>query len=320
MRVGRSLSILTIAAALALAPLSAATAQQADQPPVLRPAAAALNNPLEPGTYPGDNASGPVVVVFSNSSFTDPLEEDWDIATVLLPGASQMRVTDGGDASAATWTSILAGADVLVLPEGANWDIGGTSAISDAALEIIRTWVSAGRVIVGTGSYTHGAIVSELTGQDFTVEFGNNDSNGPWQRVSGDEALTAELPNGNYTGGLEDYSLFSDDQKALITPLYFSAANDNLGMGSFAIGTGAYIYLAYDWFPDVDELVDGVRDAWNGALGISAGAVPPEVVGGPQLAATGGEAAPSVALGAISLLLLGALALAVSSSRRRVTA
>lgn len=319
----RGISAFALAAVIVFAPATAHANQPADEPPVLRPAAAPLNNPLEPGTYPGDTVDGPVIVVFSNDSFTDPLEEDWDIATVLLPTASEMRVTDGGDGSAGAWITVLTGADVLVLPEGDNWSPGGTSAISDAALEVIRTWVSAGRLILGTGSYTHGEIVSELTGVDFTSEFGNNDSNGPWQRVSSDTSLPAELPNANYAGGLGDFSLYSVEQKAIITPIYQSLPNDSLGVAAFAIGTGSYLYHAYDWFPDEGELTNGVRDAWNGALVLAAAgdltdppAVPEEEE--EELAATGAELSSGLLLGGAALALAGVLALLVS--RRRAQA
>jgi len=317
MRLVRTLSVATVAAALVLAPLSPATAQQADQPPVLRPAAAALNNPLESGTYPGDTPGGPVIVVFSNSAFTDPFQEDWDIATVLLPTASELRVTDGEDGSAAAWTTILAGADVLVLPEGDNWAPGGTSAIGDDGLEVIRTWVSAGRTIVGTGSYDHGRIVTELTGVGFYGVFRGNDSNGPWQRVSDDTSLPAEVPNANYAGGLSDYSLFNARQKAAMTLIYFSAANDSVGIAAFAVGDGAYIYNAYDWYSDSELLTNGVRDAWNGALVLAATGdlTPPDV---PELAATGDGYSLGVFAGAIILMLGGLLTFVVA--RRRLLA
>lgn len=321
MRRGSALVSLTVAAALALAPTAAIANQPSDEPPVLRPAAAPLNNPLEPGTYAGDDPSGPVIVVFSRSSFTDPSEEDWDIATVLLPSASEMRVTDGGDGSAGVWESVLAGADVLVLPEGSNWSTGGTAAISDAALEIIRAWVSAGRTILGTGSYDHGEIVSELTGVDFTTEFSNRAPEGPWQRVSADTSLPAEVPNANFAGGLMDFSLFSDAQKGIITPLYYSADSDNLAIGAFAIGTGAYLYYAYDWFPDGSELSNGVRDAWNGALVLGAAGdlteepeAPAEEE--PELAETGAQTIDLGIWSAAVLVLAGALALV--ATRRRV--
>jgi LPXTG-motif cell wall-anchored protein len=317
----RGVSAFALAAALVLAPAAAHANQPTDEPPVLRPAAAPLNNPLEPGTYPGDTVDGPVIVVFSNGAFTDPSEEDWDITTALLPSASEIRVTDGGDGSAGVWSSLLTGADVLVLPEGDNWAPGGTSAISDAALEVIRTWVSAGRLILGTGSYDHGDIVSELTGVDFTSEFGNNDSNGPWQRVSTDTSLPAELPNANYAGGLGDFSLYSVEQKAIITPIYQSLANDSLGIAAFAIGTGSYVYQAYDWFPDSEELGNGVRDAWNGALVLAAAGdltPTPVVPEDDELAATGGELSSGLLLGGAALALAGVLALLVS--RRRAQA
>jgi len=317
----RGLGAAAVAASIVLTPTVALASEQDDLAPVFRPAAAALANPLAPGTYAGDTPTGPVVVVFSNSSYTDPEQEDWDIATTLLPGASTMRVTDGGDASAATWTTLLDGADVLVLPEGGNWFPGGSSAISDDALAVIRTWVSAGRIIVGTGSYEHGDIVSELTGVDFTTAFGNNSENGPWQRVGGDTSLPDELPNGNYTGGLDNVSSYSPEQLAVITPLYASAANDSIGIANFAIGTGRYVYHAYDWYPDSDELVNGVRDIWNGALGIAAGtSTPPEEEEEePELAETGTDIL-SLGFGAAALLLLAGGAVAFATNRRPIGA
>lgn len=308
-----------LATGLVLAPAAALASEQDDLAPVLRPAAAALANPLAPGTYAGDTPAGPVVVVFSNGSYTDPEEEDWDIATTLLPGASSMRVTDGGDGSAATWTTLLDGADVLVLPEGGNWTPGGTSAISDEALEVIRTWVSAGRTIVGTGSYSHGDIVSALTGVDFTTAFDDNDSNGPWQRVGGDTSLPAELPNANYAGGLGGVSSYSPEQLAVITALYASVANDSIGVAEFAIGTGRYVYHAYDWYPDSEELDNGVRDIWNGALGVAAGTTVPPAAEEPELADTGATLLP-VGLGAAALLLLVGAAAAVAARRENASA
>lgn len=315
----RGLGAAAVAASIVLTPTVALASEQDDLAPVFRPAAAALANPLAPGTYAGDTPTGPVVVVFSNSSYTDPEQEDWDIATTLLPGTSTMRVTDGGDGSAATWTTLLTGADVLVLPEGDNWSPGGTSAISDEALEVIRTWVSAGRTIVGTGSYDHGDIVSELTGVDFTSAFGDNSENGPWQRVGSDTSLPDELPNGNYTGGLGNVSSYTPEQLAVITPLYASAANDSIGIAEFAIGTGRYVYHAYDWYPDETELENGVRDIWNGALGVAAGTSAPPAAEEPELAETGAGLLP-FAIGMAALLLAVGAAATVAGVRRPVTA
>ena len=285
---------LAVVGALAIAPSAAFGSQSDDAPPVLRPAAAALADPLAPGTYPGDVPTGPVIVMFSNGAFTDPAEEDWDIATVLLPGSSELRVTNGGDASAATWTTVLTGADLLVLPEGGNWEPGGTSAISDEALEVIRTWVSAGRVIVGTGSYDHGIIVSELTGVDYVAEFDNDVDDGPWQRVGGDTSLPAELPNAEWTGALGDFSTFTPEQNAVITPLYVNDVTGSLAVGSFAIGAGQYLYLAYDWYPDADDIDGGIRDVWNGLLvSVAADSNPapaPAPAPVPELADTGAAA------------------------------
>jgi LPXTG-motif cell wall-anchored protein len=241
------------------------------------PAAAELANPLAPGTYAGDDPSGPVVTVFSRDGFTDRREEDWDITTVLLTMASSITVTDGGDATAATWEAALAGADVLVLPEGGNWGAGGSGAISDPALEVIRTWTEAGGTIIGTGSYTHGAIVSELTGIDYSSRLRNNDAEGPWDLRIVDPELPTSVPNGDWTGGMVGFSTWTDAERAPVTPVYYNPTTDNLAVAAFSIGSGFYLYFAYDWYPIASaETYDGVppatvRQIWDETLRFAAG-------------------------------------------------
>jgi hypothetical protein len=52
--------------------------------------------------------------------------------------------------------------------------------------------------------------------------------------------------------------------------IYFdSSANSgkgNVGVASFAVGAGFYIYNAYDWFPDTADQANGNRAAWNQTL------------------------------------------------------
>lgn len=246
-----------------------------EEAPALEPAAAALANPLVPGTYAGDDASGPDVVVFSNDGFTDPSEEDWDITTVLLTITKQVVVTNGGDATATTWQTLLSGTEVLVLPEGSNWRSGGTAAISDAAMGVIADWTEAGGLIIGTGSYDHADVVSELTGVDYSDLFSNNDGlyegDAAWDLQISDPELPNTVPNGDYTGGLVGFSAWPAEAQGLVVPVYYDADEDNLAVGAFVIGSGTYVYMAYDWFPDEDELTNGVRADWDATLKFAAG-------------------------------------------------
>ncbi|MEY4423737.1 MAG: hypothetical protein RLZZ258_840 [Actinomycetota bacterium] len=268
---------------------------------------------------------GPAVLVFSNDLCTDELEEDTDIANALREIASAVTVFDGGDGSAAAWTTALTGIDVLTFPEGCNFE--EASLFSDDAKTYIKSWIEAGKTVVGTGSYDHAAFINYMTGLDYSAEFNNNDEvdpANPWTRQNDNADLPLTVPNANWAGGLVGFSAWSADKKAFVTPVYYSEVDDNLAVGYFTFGSGYYIYNAYDWYPDSDELTSGVRDAWNQTLQFAAtGQIAPPTTEEPaveptvqeELADTGVDAVAPFAAGA-ALLIAG---LVVMFARRRQT-
>ena len=239
-------------------------------------------------------ASSTSVVVFSKDPFTDSDEEDAEITAALQAefGDGNVTVFDGGDGSAAAWTTALTGKDVLVIPErndttiwapGRDEQGGDGFPILDEAMDYIRTWASDGRLVIGTGSYSHTAIIEFLTEVDLPSF---DDSDTPWLRSpSLPTSLPASLPVGNYTGGFTGFDSWTDEQQAVVEPLYVSESGDNIGVARFIVGAGSYVYLAYDWYPDEgDRSVDGavktpaddayadtVTGQWNLMLTLSAG-------------------------------------------------
>jgi hypothetical protein len=273
-------------------------------------------------------ADGPAVLVFSNENCTDPDQEDADISASLGVIAKSVTLFDGGDASEAAWTDALDGIDVLTLPEGCNF--GQATMFSAEAQAYIKNWIESGKTVVGTGSYDHAEFINYMTGLDYSSEFGNNDSLGdetanPWTLQIDSDTLPETVPNGNYTGGLYDYSTWSAEKKAFVTPVYYSEGEDNLGVAYFTFGEGYYIYNAYDWYPDSDEITNGVRATWDETLQFAAtGQIAPPTTEEPiveptvveeELADTGVEAVAPFAAGA-ALLTAG---LVVMFARRRQT-
>ena len=270
---------------------------------------------------------GPAVLVFSNANCTDPTEEDADIAASLGTIAKSVTLFDGGDASAAGWTDALDGIDVLTLPEGCNF--GETAMFSAEAEAYIKTWIESGKTVVGTGSYDHAEFINYMTGLDFSTEFDNNtelsdEDTYPWAKQTDNADLPATVPTGNYTGGLQDYSTWSAEKKAFVTPVYYSEGEDNLAVAYFTFGSGYYIYNAYDWYPDSGEITNGVRAAWDQTLQFAAtGQIAPPTTEEPaveptvqeELADTGVDAVAPFAAGA-ALLIAG---LVVMFARRRQT-
>lgn len=262
--------------------------------------------------------SGPVVVVFSNENNTDPAEEDADIAATLEEIASSVSIFDGGDGTAAAWTTALSNADVLVFPEGSNFN---TAAIDNAAAAFIKGWIEAGKIVVGTGSYDHAAFINYMTGLDYSSEFANEDGvSGVWDLQLENTDLPLTVPDGNKTGGLLDFSLWSEAKKAFVTSVYYNEGEDNLGVGYFTFGSGYYIYNAYDWYPDEDDIANGTRDAWDATLQFAAsGQISPPVgettSPEPTLASTGVDSTSTTGLVFVSFMLV-ALGSALAGFRR----
>ena len=227
------------------------------------------------GSYAGGDASGPVVVVFSNETYTDEDEEDTDIRIALVSISKTVTVFDGGDGSSDAWQTALSGADVLIWPERSGleaWASGGNAVLSAGAQSWIKSWVEGGKLVVGTGSYSHLQMITDLTGVNFNGT-GNSslDSTGdPWARVSSNTSLPASVPAANYTGGISNYSSLSDAQKAVLERVYYDAAKDNVAVANFTVGSGFYVYNAYDWYPSASDVSSGRRAEWDATLQFAA--------------------------------------------------
>ena len=264
---------------------------------------------------------GSHVLFVSNLTFSDTTQEDVETLASIEATDAVVTVFDGGDGSAAAWTTALAGIDIIVIPEAERGSIyvpGGTSVMSDAAAAVVKSWVTAGGSIVGLGAYSHFLLVNYLTGLDYGevwVSYWAPD--GEWERQpAASDTMPAAIPNVNYSGGLAGFDLWPAELSAPVTPWYLSADGTNLGVGSFAIGAGSYLYVAYDWFPDGGDIGSGARGVWDTVLQslFAAPAVaPPVVPEGPELAATGVDLG-IVPIGS-ALLVLGLIALSIARLR-----
>lgn len=218
----------------------------------------------------GSSPSGPDVLVYSNDRYTDEDEEDRDIKNALLSISKTVSVFDGGDGGRSAWESALSGIEVLVIPEGDPWRSADTvEGFDSLAKAYVLDWVRAGRTVIGTGSYTHRRMITDWTGVDFT-SVGNGVAASSWSLSVSRAGLPATIPNANYAGGIRNYNDLTQQQKDAMEVIYFDAAADggkgNVGVASFAVGSGFYIYNAYDWYPGGAELTNGVRAAWNQTL------------------------------------------------------
>jgi hypothetical protein len=226
------------------------------------------------------------VVEFSNNSFTDVDQEDEDIRKALVSISKTVKVFDGGDGSVGAWQSVLADADVLVFPEvdGGRyfWKTTDTAVLPSAAKDYIKTWAESGKLIVGTGSYTHLQMITDLTGVDFTG-LGNSSLGSPgdpWARLSSNTDLPATVPSANYTGAITNYSSLSSGQKAVMERIYFDSSTDTVAVANFSVGSGFYIYNAYDWYPSAADVSSGRRAEWDATLQFAAsGAVTGQTFG-----------------------------------------
>ncbi|MDG2497429.1 MAG: hypothetical protein P8M68_04520 [Aquiluna sp.] len=252
-------------------------------------------------TYAGSDSSGPNVLIFSNDPFTDTDQEDTDIRNALIPIASQVTTFDGGDGSESAWSSALTGIDVLIFPEvdwTTYWDSSDTSVLTAASKAYIKSWVSAGKLIIGTGSYSHRTAISDLTDIDFSGL--SDDRVSEWGLQISNSALPATVPSANYAGGIADYSLLTDEQKGVMQLVYYNEGADNAGVVNFKVGTGYYIYNAYDWYPDSSDVASGAKAAWNQTLQFAASGdftssePAPHVYSGPVINATAGLTASSL--------------------------
>jgi hypothetical protein len=264
------------------------------------------------------------VLFVSNPVFSDTGTGQEDAQTLASIETTDAVVTvfDGGDGSAAAWTTALAGIDLLVIPEAERAPVyvpGGTSVMSDAAAAVVKSWVAAGGDVIGFAGYSHGPLVSYLTGLDYSgVWFSSSSPGGEWERQPAANAtMPAAIPNVNYSGGLYQFNLWSAELSAPVTPWYLSVDGTNLGVGSFAEGAGTFLYVAYDWYPDSGDLGSGARAAWDAVLQsfFTAPTVPAADPDGPELAATGADLG-ALGLGS-ALLIVGFGALLLVRVRAR---
>ncbi|HEY9498426.1 MAG TPA: hypothetical protein VIQ78_05335 [Terrimesophilobacter sp.] len=282
---------------------------------------ALLAAPLLATTSASAAIPGHQVLFISNSAFSDTGQEDEEVLASIGTTDAEVTVFDGGDGSAAAWTAALAGIDVLVIPEAEIDDIyvpGGTSVMSDGAAAVVKSWVTAGGDIVGLGAYTHVLLVSYLTGLDYTTVWADNYvGEGEWLRqAAANASWPTAIPNVNYSGGLIDFDTWPAGLAAPVTPWYLSEDGTNLGVASFAIGAGSFVYVGYDWFPDGEDIGSGARALWDTVLQSFFAApvvVPPVAPEGPELAATGVDLG-IVPIGSV-LLVLGLIALSVARLR-----
>lgn len=149
----------------------------------------------------------------------------------------------------------------------------GTPVLSVAAAAVVKAWLIAGNTAYAAAGFSYRDFFGYLTDLDYT---GTNADTGwgywfaedaeDWTLQIADPNLPATLPNVNYVGGLVDFSEWPAELSAPVTPIYYSADEDNLAVASFAVGAGAIVYVGYDFFPDEDDIADGLTAAWIGTL------------------------------------------------------
>jgi hypothetical protein len=225
-------------------------------------------------TYVGADSSGPVVLVFSKDPFTDSDQEDTDIRKALVSISNTVKVFDGGDGSSGDWQTALTGIDVLVFPEvdsSQYWASTDTAVLTAAAKSYIKSWAESGKLIVGTGSYSHLQMITDLTGVDFTGLGENGLSVGEsWELFASSATLPDSVPHANKTGAISNYTSLSAAQKAVLTRVYYDSVDDSVAVANFTVGSGYYVYNAYDWYPSSSDVSSGRRLQWDETLQFAA--------------------------------------------------
>lgn len=206
------------------------------------------------------------IVMFSNEDVTDPSEEDADMAAAMSD-LGTVTLFNGGDGSAEAWTGALATADSLVLPEGIVYE---SAFLSAGAVDVIRAYIAAGHTVIGTGAYDHSGLIDDLTGISRNWNNGSLSGDDTWNLQVDSDELPSTLPNADYAGGISNYADWTDAQRVGVTPLYLNEEGTNAGVATFTIGSGAFVYYGYDWYPDPNDVSSGARAAWNDALRLGA--------------------------------------------------
>lgn len=222
----------------------------------------ALATTLVGGTLlatPAVAAPGDDVLVFSNANVVDTSSADGEgelrnIVAALEDIGLVVTEFDGGDGSAAAWSTALAGIESVVFPESEEGTLFLTGAdasdawLSDAAAAALGAWAQAGGTVLlsGQDESNTGQLLSVLTGADFDGAWVNGGSSSSAPRVIADASLPAVLPeaNGTYPPTIADWT---PAQLALLTPWYVEG--DNLWVGVLAAGSGRVAIESWDYYP-----------------------------------------------------------------------
>ncbi len=252
------------------------------------------------------------ILFFSNSSYTDPANEDLtEIAALQEPG-NTVTIFDGGDGTGPAWAAALAGQDVLVIPESSQLYL--TPVFSAAAADVLYDFVfNGGRLILPTSIQSQ--LLTFLTGLDYASVWQTDETHDPGFLVVDDPNLPASVTYSDGTYPVINPSAWSEDMLEALTPLYVSEDGQQLHAGQWTLGTGTITVLAYDWFNGQTAEDIAGRALWNQLLQALTNVPVPA-----QLAATGSEAPVAPVFAAAGLLLLGAAGIVVARSRRAARA
>lgn len=261
------------------------------------------------------HAAEPIDILFySNDTYTDVLEEDATMIAAATAGGGTVTSFDGGDGSVAAWTTALDGIEIVILPEGYIYDPSGSAALSTEVVDLIGTWVGAGGQVFLGAFLNHDALVSQLTGLDYSAAWDYSGAAEPFT-LQIDAPLPSELLYANGTDALET-SGFTPELLAPFTPVYSNGTG--VVVATLSLGTGHIVGFGYDWFPDEDDVTSGARAPWDAVLayfiGQAAPAAEPE---GPKLAETGVAQSPVLWIGGGILLILGASLVILRTVSRR---
>jgi len=205
-------------------------------------------------------------------------------------------VTPFTGTTGAAWTTALAGAQVLVVPEQENGQIAGN--LDAAAVTAIQSFVSGGGILIVGEDYQSILFINSVFG--YSITFGGGAAS--TQTLAAASTVFASGPvsltDNNATGGYDTASLPAGGLCAY--------ANGTTCM-VFQInqGSGRIIQLGYDYF---DAVPNGTQDGgWNAVLALASGGA-----GG-----GGAVAVPTLSEYAIALLGLMLAAVAGFALRRR---
>lgn len=277
---------------------------------------------LAPLTTPAANAAASVdVLLYSNVRYTDPVEEDAELAGALTEAGGTVVLFDGGDGSVGVWESSLAGVEILVVPE---FNFPFLSSLSADVIATLSAWVhGGGQLFVSTTTGLD--LVNAITGHGFVGYYAANSSVFPL--VTGDP-LPAELHEANSTSLIYIEAL-SEGEQAALTSVY--AHDEGATVAVIAHGEGQIVFFGYDWFPDELDITEGHVAVWNEVLAFfvqsaptseTEPAVDPAVqlavapAAAPQLAETGAEQTPLL-VGALLLVVAGLGAAVVARGANR---